>query len=63
MCSFKAGDIVVSKIWGNIGLVLVGTQARTRNAGRPGKLVKVLWSDGIQNIEHVNNVRLLSEDG
>ena len=58
----KPGDLVRCRIWGKTGLILVAPKSHGYD-NRPGKLLKVLWSDGTQAMEHINNVEVISEAG
>lgn len=58
----KVGDLVRCRIWGRTGLVIHVPNKRDWRGQLNGKLLKVLWADGKQAVEHINNVEVISEE-
>jgi hypothetical protein len=58
----KPGDLVRCKVWGQTGIIIKVPRNHGYD-GRPGKLYMVLWADGKQIVEHINNLEPLNAAG
>lgn len=57
----KTGDLVRCKFRGRTGLVTYVPDKRDWRGQLNSKLFKVLWSDGVHVVEHVNNVEVIND--